>query len=92
MNCPHKAMVTRTSVHHLEGVGRCAVEIRLRCTDCGANFMFLGLPCGLSTAGGAYVSPDGLELRVVAVEEGKALSPVQQMFAAESANPTTKPH
>lgn len=48
-----------------EGVHRFLAEMSITCADCGEPFGFRGLPCGVSTAGGAYVDPAATELRVV---------------------------
>lgn len=51
-------------INFLEDEGRWLLEIKLNC-GCGAPFRFLGLPVGVSTGGGAFTDPDGLQVRLV---------------------------
>jgi len=47
-------------VNRLEDVGRFTADVRVKCSQCGEPFRFLGLPCGLDLTG-ASVSVDGTE-------------------------------
>ena len=40
-----------------------ALDVRVRCADCGEPFGFRGVPCGVSVVGQPMRSADALELR-----------------------------
>lgn len=66
--CDHENQHAEVQVIGLDdgqGVHRFLAELRITCVDCGEPFGFRGLPCGASTAEGAYVDPAATELRVV---------------------------
>ena len=49
-------------VYYLQDKGRYALELHVRCSDCGTRFGFVGLPAGLAPDH-PTMSPDRLELR-----------------------------
>ena len=49
--------------------GKMMLDVTLVCQECGAPFVFLGLPVGLSMSG-ATVSVDGTELRIAVAPPG----------------------
>lgn len=58
--------------------GKMMLELTLICQDCGAPFVFLGLPVGLAMSG-ATVSVDGTELRIAVAAPGSP-GPLEQSF------------
>ena len=78
MNCEHFRFLVSANVARLtekEGgpAVRFAMELKAECADCGQPFEFRGLPIGLNITDGAYVSPDGLELRTAIFPHGQPM-------------------
>lgn len=82
MACEHKEFLAHVTVNRLEDSGRFNADIRVRCTECGMAFRFLGLKPGLDLDGAA-VSADGLEARLAIAPADKAPWPIA---------PEMKPH
>jgi hypothetical protein len=56
--------VTRVLDGHEDGdLTAFALDLRVACADCGADFGFRGVPCGVSVNGQPMRSADALELR-----------------------------
>ena len=64
--CQHReAHRVDAQVHFIEDDGRFTVDFKVRCDDCGQPFRFIGLPMGLDLRGGATVSTNHEEARLV---------------------------
>lgn len=61
--CPHMNFSANVDVSRLETSGRFMADVRIKCTECGEPFRFLGLPAGIDLDGAA-VSVDGFEARL----------------------------
>lgn len=46
--CAHQSFRAEVDVNRFEDTGRFLAAVRVRCTDCGVAFRFLGVPAGLS--------------------------------------------
>lgn len=68
-------VVHSLAADHGEPVSGYAVNVTLKCTDCGDRMRFGGLPSGDSAAG-PRVSPDGYELRVPVLNDYIKLPPI----------------
>jgi hypothetical protein len=75
MSCEHKNFDSSACVNRFEDTGRFSVDFRLTCSDCGAPFRFIGLPCGLDL-NGAAVSVDGCEARLAVAPKGEVVTPL----------------
>lgn len=71
-NCQHMNFAADVSVGRIVDdddatkLKRMSVEVRVKCTECGIDLEFQGLPVGIDTHGPTR-SVDGLEARLVAV-------------------------
>lgn len=79
MNCAHHNFECDCKVARMEDSSRFMLEVKVRCTECGKPFQFLGLQPGLDFEG-ARVSVDGLELNVGISPEGARPSPLANMM------------
>lgn len=43
LGCPHKTITIEKRMHHFEGTNKRCLEVRLRCADCKAPFLFDGM-------------------------------------------------
>ena len=77
--CVHMNFEVNAIINRLEDTGRFMADIRIKCTDGGKPFQFLGLEPGLKI-NGATVSIDGLEARMAIAPEGTYQNPLQQMI------------
>ncbi len=73
--CLHMNFSAHIAVNRIEDKGAFAADVRIRCTECGLPFQFLGLAPGLDMQG-ARVSLDGLEARLAICPQGQAPSPM----------------
>lgn len=78
-DCPHLAFAATVNVARLEDTGQFMAEVRVRCTDCGLPFQFLGLEAGIDLHG-ARVSVNGLEANLAIAPQGKAPSPLDRLI------------
>jgi len=74
--CHHKNFEALVKVNRLEDSGRFMAEVRIKCTQCGVPFQFLGLPLGLNLAG-ATMDVDGQEARLAIAPVGRVLHPLE---------------
>ncbi|MET3512791.1 hypothetical protein ABIC63_000556 [Pseudacidovorax sp. 1753] len=79
MTCKHTNFAAECAVARLEDVGRFMLEVKVRCTECGEPFQFLGLPPGCNLEG-ASVSLDGLEANIAICPQGTRPSPLQSLL------------
>lgn len=61
--CAHENFEASVEVSRLADSGRFMADVRVKCSQCGEPFRFLGLPTGLDL-NGASVSVDGEEARL----------------------------
>lgn len=90
--CDHTETRADVNVVLLEDAHRYLAEIRLRCVQCDHPFGFRGLPCGLSTAGGAFVDPTAEELRVVLYSPSELALAAPLPGLTEQPNAPKTPH
>lgn len=76
MACEHKDFAAEVDVHRLEDSGRFQADVRIKCTECGLPFRFIGLPAGLDL-NGAAVSPDGTEARLAIGPKGEVMNALE---------------
>lgn len=84
-DCEHPDFIASARVDRLTDGESSAVrgyhaEFMVRCQACGQQFVFIGLPTGLSPMS-PTVSPDGLELRAPIGPADKIPSPMDEMAA-----------
>lgn len=75
MTCAHENFAVEADVNRLSTedggpITRYELDVRVKCTDCGKPFRFLGLPMGLDLSGAA-VSVDGKEARLAIYPAGE---------------------
>lgn len=75
VECKHESFDCECAVNRLEDCGRFMLDVRVRCLQCGAPFVFLGLPLGLDL-NSASASPDGTEARMGISPKGEPVPPV----------------
>lgn len=78
LECLHENFEANVDVSRLpdeEGgpVKRYQADVRIRCTQCGVPFRFIGLPAGLDL-NGAAVSVDACEARLAIAPKGEVVS------------------
>lgn len=80
MACQHEDFVAHVEINRLHNapdehesceVSSFAFDLRVQCAECGADFGFRGVPCGVAINGSPMRSVDALELR------GTLLTPTQ---------------
>lgn len=74
--CPHNDFSLSAVVTRIEEKGRFQADIRIRCTDCGLPFRFIGLPAGLDL-NGAATSVDATEARLAIAPRGEVVSALE---------------
>lgn len=52
------------------------LDVRVICRDCGMPFRFIGLPAGVDLNGGATVSPNAEEARLVIAPKGEVIASI----------------
>lgn len=77
MECEHKDFMVEADVNRIsreEGgeIYRYQADIRIKCTQCGHPFRFIGLPMGMDF-NGAAVSANGQEGRFAIYPAGEAM-------------------
>lgn len=63
MMCEHPVFEANVQVNIIEDIKAFAADVHIKCTKCGTQFIFLGLPGGLSI-NYPTVSLDGTEARM----------------------------
>ncbi len=76
--CKHENFDATVGVARLEDTGGFMAEIRIKCSQCGMPFQFLGLEPGLDMQG-ARVTIDGLEANIAIAPQGVQPNPFQRM-------------
>ena len=66
MRCEHKNFEANVEINRMVDIGKFEANIRIKCTDCGLPFQFIGLPGGLNLEG-ATTSVDRTEARLAIV-------------------------
>lgn len=71
--CPHENMSAHVDVGHLadDPAGKSTASIKIWCGDCNEPFVFVGLPVGFTTMGGAMRSLDGTEAHLVVLPRSR---------------------
>ena len=69
-DCAHQNFAAQVDVNRLEDVGRFVADVRIRCADCGADFVFACKTIGLHWDRPS-VDVRGVELRVAIHPEGE---------------------
>ena len=76
-NCAHLNFMADVDVNRVTddkgNVQRFNADVRIKCSDCGLQFRFIGLPAGLDL-NGAAVSVDGQEARLAIAPKGEVVS------------------
>lgn len=78
MTCAHMNFEAACAVARIEDTGRFDIEVKVRCSDCGTQFQFLGLEPGYNP-NGANVSIDGEAARLAILPRGAVPNPLQRM-------------
>lgn len=83
--CQHMNFVAEVDVHRLTEseepdarVKGYLADVRIKCSECGKRFQFLGLPAGIDTQG-IGMSVDGLEARLALCPQGEHPSPLDRI-------------
>ena len=76
--CKHEAFHAHTHIDYLEDTGQFMASIKINCSQCGEEFQFLGMECGLNL-NGATVGIDGLEARLALCPKTSKPTPLQRM-------------
>lgn len=78
--CEHNNFLADVDVNRLENkhgeIHRYQADVRIKCTECGLPFRFIGLPAGMDL-NGAAVSIDGQEARLAIAPKGEVLTPLE---------------
>jgi len=89
--CLHKNFAANVDVNRIQNDDGCVTrfnaDIRVKCEDCGCEFVFLGLAPGLDLDG-ACVSVDAVTARLAIAPKGETLPPLEgpQGFAIRKAS------
>lgn len=84
-DCVHLNFLADVSVSRLKNeeeapddqpVSNYLAEVKIKCSECGKPFRFIGLPCGVDLTGAA-VSIDGQEARLRILPYDQVLTPLE---------------